>query len=155
MVPLFRLPFEHLQWADTALLSGVGQRAGAYDDEELRRLLHHILVVQRFFLSRFLDIAFDYEGEKQIPESLDRFTAILEQTHRDEIAFVNGLDEGDLARTVDVPHWPEFRPCLRDLLMQVAMHSEHHRAQCATRLRALGGEPAITDYLMFVKSRVG
>jgi uncharacterized damage-inducible protein DinB len=35
------------------------------------------------------------------------------------------------------------------------MHSEHHRAQVATRLRALGGNPPMTDYILWVRDLQG
>ena len=38
-------------------------------------------------------------------------------------------------------------------MMQVAMHSLGHRAQCATRLRALGGNPPNTDFILWLKER--
>jgi uncharacterized damage-inducible protein DinB len=44
---------------------------------------------------------------------------------------------------------------VRDALMQVAMHSEHHRAQIAMRLRALGGAPPVTDYIIWVRDAKG
>ena len=39
--------------------------------------------------------------------------------------------------------------------MQVVMHSEHHRAQVAMRLRALGGAPPVTDYIIWVRDVKG
>jgi hypothetical protein len=37
--------------------------------------------------------------------------------------------------------------------MQVCMHSHGHRSQCATRLRALGGEPPVTDFIVWLNER--
>jgi uncharacterized damage-inducible protein DinB len=38
-------------------------------------------------------------------------------------------------------------------VMQVCMHSVGHRAQCASRLRALGGTPTNTDFILWLKDR--
>jgi len=35
-------------------------------------------------------------------------------------------------------------------MQQVVLHSEHHRAQNATRLRELGGAPPPTDYIVWI-----
>ena len=37
--------------------------------------------------------------------------------------------------------------------VQVCMHSQGHRSQCATRLRSLGGKPPVTDFIVWLKDR--
>jgi hypothetical protein len=39
------------------------------------------------------------------------------------------------------------------VVMQVCLHSVGHRAQCTTRLRALGGTPSNTDFILWLKDR--
>jgi uncharacterized damage-inducible protein DinB len=153
MIPMFQRLFAHMVWADSALLAAVRARDGAYSDEELRKWLHHILVVERFFLSRFLDHPFDMQKEGQVPESLDALESLFKDTHADAQRFIESVDEAQLSRQIELPRMKEFRPEMRDLMMQVVMHSEHHRAQCAMRLRALGGSPSVTDYIMWVRER--
>jgi uncharacterized damage-inducible protein DinB len=38
-------------------------------------------------------------------------------------------------------------------MMQVVMHSQGHRSQCATRLRQLGGTPPAMDFVLWLKER--
>ena len=61
------------------------------------------------------------------------------------------LNEGDLSRPVDTPLFKDFHPSVQEALLQVVMHSQAHRAQCATRLRVLGGKPPTTDFILWVK----
>ena len=155
MIPIFQSLFAHQAWADAAMLKAVSSHEGAFADEELRKWLHHIVVVQRFFLSLFQGRAFDWEGEKQVPDSMQAMERLFQEAHADGAAYTARLDEAALARTIEFPIMKEFHPPVRDALMQVAMHSEHHRAQVATRLRALGAKPPLTDYIVWVRDVAG
>ena len=39
---------------------------------------------------------------------------------------------------------------MRDTLLQVPMHSTYHRGQVNARLRELGAEPPLTDYIAWI-----
>jgi uncharacterized damage-inducible protein DinB len=41
-------------------------------------------------------------------------------------------------------------PTFHETLLQVAMHSAYHRGQVSTKLRELGGEPPLTDFIVWV-----
>ncbi|MFN7993220.1 MAG: DinB family protein [Bryobacteraceae bacterium] len=151
MIPLLQSLFAHQVWADDAILKAIAAQAGAFDDAEIRKWLHHIVIVQRFFLSLFLQRPFLAEREQRVPETIAEMEALFKEAHADGIAYAARLDDAELARTVDFPRAPEFHPSIRDAAMQVVMHSEHHRGQCAMRLRALGGKPPVTDYIMWVR----
>ena len=155
MIPMFQSLFAHQAWADATMLKAVGGQEGAFADEEVRKWLHHIVIVQRFFLSLFQGRAFDEKREKQVPDTMDAIGRLFEEAHADGAAYTGRLDEAELARTVDFPLRKEFHPAVRDVLMQVVMHSEHHRAQVAMRLRALGGKPPNTDYILWIRDVAG
>ena len=140
-------------WADSALLAAIRAHNTALDDEEIRKLLHHIVLVERFFLALFQSRQFNVEHEMQPPASLGEMERLFKEAHQDAIDYVARLQESDLPRQIDMPGMQDFRPALRDLLMQVVMHSQHHRAQCAMRLRALGGSPSTTGYIIWVRQR--
>lgn len=42
------------------------------------------------------------------------------------------------------------RPSLAETIMQVVTHSAYHRGQLAARLRELGGEPPLVDYIAWI-----
>ena len=154
MIPLLQSLWAHLTWADTSILRTASGQEAAFADEEVRKLLHHIVVVEQFFLSLFQGHPFDMERFRQPPGSLEETGRLFDEAHTDGATYLARLDDTELARTIEfpVPAFKDFHPAVRDALMQVIMHSEHHRAQCAMRLRALGGKPPITDYIAWLRN---
>jgi uncharacterized damage-inducible protein DinB len=153
VLPLFAELFEHQAWADAMMLAAVGACPAAGDDEKLRHTLHHIVMVQRLFLSIFLKQPFDMATEAKQPESMDALVARFRATHGEEIAFVKNLDEAALAGIIDMPWVPGAKLTLAQALLQVVMHSQSHRGQCASRLRAAGDQPPTLDFILWLKDR--
>lgn len=153
MTELLQSLCAHMAWADDALLEAVAAQDGAYADEQLRKWLHHIVVVQRFFLALFERRAFDREREGQVPDTQEKLAQRFQEAHADGAAYAARLNEAELARTIEfpIPSVKDFHPSVRDAFLHVAMHSEHHRAQVAMRLRALGGTPPMTDYIVWLR----
>ena len=74
-------------------------------------------------------------------------------------AFVDAADPATLAREVRVPWVDEVekawarsvhQPTLAQTVLQVSLHSTHHRGQVNARLRELGGKPPISDYIAWI-----
>jgi uncharacterized damage-inducible protein DinB len=130
MIELIQSLYAHMAWADTTILKAVAAHDGALDDAEVRKWLHHIAVVERFFLSLFQQRPFDGERERSAPDSLDELQQRFQGAHADGAEYTARLDEATLARTIEfpVPAFKDFHPSVQDALMQVVMHSEHHRA---------------------------
>jgi uncharacterized damage-inducible protein DinB len=62
------------------------------------------------------------------------------------------LDESKQEPRIGIP-WltdPPLQLSVREGLTQVAMHSQYHRGQNATRFRELGGEPPGTDLITWI-----
>ena len=136
MIELIQYLFAHMAWADNTLLKAVASQEGAYGDEELRKLLHHILIVQRYFLSLFRQSAFDPERERQIPDTIEEMMRRFEEAHADGAAYTAALTETELSRSLNFPPMPTFHPAIRDALVQVATHS---------------GSPPAIDYIIWVR----
>ena len=63
-----------------------------------------------------------------------------------------GIDPNVLSRTVQIVWFPD-PPCVitvAEALVQVAMHTQHHRGQCMTRLKDFGGEPKNVDWIIWL-----
>jgi uncharacterized damage-inducible protein DinB len=76
----------------------------------------------------------------------------VEITHAEMQAYLQSLDAAALTRTVQIPWFPA-PPCVitvAEALVQVAMHSQHHRGQCMTRLKDHGGEPKNVDWIIWL-----
>jgi uncharacterized damage-inducible protein DinB len=145
--------FDHQAWADAAMLAAIRACPAAVDNEKLRHTLHHILIVQRFFLSIFLTRPFDMKTESKLPESLDAYSTLFRETHAEELAFVSALDDAALTRVIETPWIPGAKLTLAQAMMQVVMHSQWHRGQCASRLREAGAQLPTFDFILWLKDR--
>ena len=147
--------YRYQQWADLRTLAAVRAHPGAADDADLRKRLHHIAGVQRGFLALFLARPFDVATEMRVPDSLEELERRFAEAHAEEMAFVAGLDEAAQLRTLDIRWFPGLWLSLGQALLQVVMHSQHHRGQCSMRLRELGGNPPMLDYIVWLNEQQG
>ncbi len=150
MIDLLRSLFRHQEWADDALLEAVQAHPESLRDPDLYKVLHHIVMVQRVFLCFIQGRAFDRAKESQLPESFPQLVQLFRDTHREELALVDGLTESELARRFDFAFMAS-RPTVAEGLTQVVMHSQNHRGQCLTKIREKGGKPPTLDYIKWVK----
>jgi uncharacterized damage-inducible protein DinB len=150
MLTFLRDLLAHAEWANAVFFHAWG-KSPARDHEEMRRRVDHILAVQQGFLSIL-------RGEGPVwppdgpPPSFEDLKARAEASHAGLRNFAAGLDDEALSRTVQVPWFPD-PPCVVTLaegLVQVAMHTQHHRGQCMTRLKDLGGEPKNVDWIIWL-----
>ncbi len=149
-VGLARELLAHSEWADAGLFRAWG-RSPAREHEELRRRAAHMLDVRRGFLSMLGG------GPPVMPPGGPpaAFAELRDQTaasHAALRAFAAGLDPEAAARRVRIPFFPD-PPCVVTVaegLVQVALHTQHHRGQCMTRLRDHGGEPANVDWIIWL-----
>jgi uncharacterized damage-inducible protein DinB len=143
----------HKGYIDAALLRAIRQHGPAADDSELLRLLHHILLANRFWLMLSTNKPFVLEEESRIPESLAALARRYQETHTEELAWASALTDEDLARTVESAFFPGTAFTVAQGFTQVCMHSHGHRSQCATRLRQLGGIPPVLDFIVWLQTR--
>jgi uncharacterized damage-inducible protein DinB len=149
MLAMLRDLVLHKEHANAGLLKATRE----FEDAELRKLLHHILVANRFWLMLSRGRAFSIETESAIPVSFGVLAAVYRETHLEENEWTARLREGDLEETIETPFLPGHKFSIAQGLMQVCMHSHAHRAQCATRLRMLGGTPPAMDFVTWLKDR--
>jgi uncharacterized damage-inducible protein DinB len=151
VLALFRDLFDHQAYADAAMLNAIRRHEAAARDESLRSLLHHTLLAHRFWLHLSQGLPFMRDEESKMPDSLDAIAARYRETQTRERQWLAGIQESDLDRLLDSPFFEGRRYTVRDGLMQVCLHSQGHRSQCASKLRALGGGPPTLDYVLWIK----
>lgn len=85
------------------------------------------------------------------PQILDR---TLTDVHAAWLTYVAALSDDDLSRVVTYANSKgnEYSNTVFDIITQVVVHSEHHRGQIAQTVRALGGQPALTDYIQYART---
>lgn len=149
--------FRHMEWADAATWSAVNATAPAQRDRTVMERLHHIHVVQHIYLGMWL-------GSPERGRELADFADLAEVRrwaragHADLAAYLGDLDPQTLSSPVTFP-WAEqlvtwfgeARPAtVQETMIQVLMHTAHHRGQLCTRIRELGGEPPLVDFVAWL-----
>jgi uncharacterized damage-inducible protein DinB len=153
MIALLRDLMQHKAHANAALLAAVARHDAAARDDQLRVLLHHILLANRFWVLTCLGQPFAAEEESRVPDSIDELAARCRATDAREAQWLGQATEDDLARAVESPLIPAKRYTVAEALMQVCLHSHGHRSQCAARLRAMGGTPPAADFILWLEDR--
>jgi uncharacterized damage-inducible protein DinB len=144
----------HKWWANGGLMRAIEQQPAAAEDEELRKMLHHILVSNRFWLFAIIGRPFDREVEMQIPASLAGIVERFKETEQLEADWMSKASEPELERILETRSSRlGIDVSVRQALLQICMHTQGHRAQCATRLRALGRTPPGMDYILWIKEK--
>jgi uncharacterized damage-inducible protein DinB len=150
MLTFLRDLLAHAEWANAVFFHAWG-KSPARDHEEMRRRVDHIIGVQQGFLSIL-------RGEPPggppggPPSSFDDLKKRAPACHSGLRDFAAGLDDAGLSRTVRIVWFPD-PPCVitvAEALVQVAMHTQHHRGQCMTRLKDFGGEPKNVDWIIWL-----
>ena len=148
---------DHMAWADAVVWRALDALPAAAADERIRVLIHHVHSVQWVYLQLL-------RGEEvEIPEldddtELEAVRGWGREAHLQLAAFVEDLDEAGLERAMDIPWARHFvddpadarSTTVRQALLQMTSHSTYHRGQMNTRIRELGGEPPLTDFVAWV-----
>lgn len=148
----------HMEWADAIVWEAVVRSEAGRSDKRILTWLYHIHTVQHAFVSiwRGEQPQFRDPAELSDPRS---FTAWAREGHSELQAFLAGATAETLAREIQIPWAAEIEqtrdrqlksPTLEQTALQVALHSTHHRGQVNARLREVGGEPPITDFIAWV-----
>ena len=151
--------FRHMEWADALVWSAVLRNSPLVTDTVIRERLYHIHLVQRAFLHIWRGEQMHFDGTDTLRgEALATWARAY---HADVSRFLTTLDDSRLNGTVELPWAARITerigttvtsPLLAETLMQVSSHSTHHRGQVTARIRELGLEPPLTDFIAWVWS---
>ncbi len=148
---------QHMEWADSVVFSAILGKPQAEEDEVLLKRLRHIHLVQKVFF----DV---WQNQPVNPHATDSFNALelagfAKSLHREIQEFLNALSADELDRVVHLP-WAALvsrnlgfeiaNPSLGQTLLQVTAHSSYHRGQVNARLRELGIDPPMTDFIAWI-----
>ena len=153
MIPMLQSLFAHQAWADALLLSAIRTNEALRENIELKKILHHTLIVQTFFLSLLEGRTPDMQAFSREPGAFDELLAAFRASHESQNAYVGSIQDSDLKKQVEMPRMPGTFRDAGDVMMQVVMHSQGHRAQVAKLFHTLGGKAPTTDYILWVKDR--
>lgn len=150
--------FDHMEWADARVWDAALAHGAARDDGALRALLMHTHSVQQAFLDVWTKQPFAFRSSFD-DTTLDAELATVRAYYPRVRTFLQALTEAQRAAPLVLPwtQWVEQhlgRPpgpvTLGETILQVLSHSTHHRAQSNARLRVLGVEPPMIDYIAWL-----
>jgi uncharacterized damage-inducible protein DinB len=139
----------HMAWADAVALHAWAKTGT--DHEELRKRWDHVAWVQDGFFKVMLGVDTQWDPNKPTP-SFEELCIWSRRNHEAFADFSRGITTRTLARKVRVPWFPD-PPCIltiAEALTQVALHTQHHRAQLMTRLVQLGHKAINVDYIIWI-----
>lgn len=146
----------HMEWGDAKVWSAVLAVDEARDDQRLRDKLRHLHETQQQYLSLWTG---------QPPRSLEEgasLAAVFAWAQTFYPAAQGFLDASDAAAMAGTASGvfgermrqylgaPQGAVTLGDTVLQVVTHTTHHRGQVMTRLREIGGEPPLVDYVIWL-----
>jgi uncharacterized damage-inducible protein DinB len=153
MLQMMRDLIAHKAHANETMLAAIREHPQASMDSELLELLHHMLVANRFWTLSCAGLPFDREQAMIRPGTLDALIDKYQRAQLEENAWLAGASDADLQRVLEIAAIPGGRCTVAQALMQVCLHSQGHRAQCAKMLRRLGGTPPMTDFILWLAQR--
>lgn len=149
--------YRHMEWADGQVWTSVLASESGQTDAKLRDYLYHLHLVQRAFLRA-------WRGEpREAPyPTFDDAQSLMHwgRTYYDEaFAHLESLDDEKVSEPMPLP-WASMvekrlgrapeTTTIGETALQVALHSLYHRGQINARLREIGGEPSLVDYIAWV-----
>lgn len=150
-----KMLLRHAEWADSLVWQAVS--ASGTEDAELRGKLHHMHLVQWAYLSI-------WRGEEVAFRDLSTFPTTraiqswAREYYRELWLHLPHVPEEGLAAEVRFPwaddlvrRFGKAQPATwAESVMQIALHGTYHRGQIARRLRELGSEPPLSDFIAWV-----
>jgi uncharacterized damage-inducible protein DinB len=151
----------HMEWADACVWRAVRAHPAAAQDARVRDLLLHLHGVQRHFLGVWTGRAAATALPAAAAWTPAAAQAAVRAYYHDLFHAVGSFDDAALHRSVAMPGIERYeeqmgrrfeKPSLGETMLQVATHSTYHRGQVNARLKELGAEPPLVDYIAWIYS---
>jgi uncharacterized damage-inducible protein DinB len=151
--------YRHMEWADAAVWTSVLASEDAKTDAKLREYFYHLHMVQRAFLRLWRN-----ESRETPYPTFDDAPSLMQwgRSYYGEIYdHLSTISDEQLCEPMPLP-WASMieerlgrKPAtttIGETALQVALHSLYHRGQINARLKAVGGEPPLVDYIAWIWS---
>jgi uncharacterized damage-inducible protein DinB len=147
----------HMEWADAATWRALLALPGLRGGRDLLERVYHLHAVQRAYLHIWR------REPLAIPEpaAFADLAAVRDWArayYRALPPYLDGLNDAEMERAVEFP-WAEHvaerfgsagPATLGESILQIVLHSTHHRGQITSTIRSLGGDPATTDLMAWL-----
>jgi uncharacterized damage-inducible protein DinB len=164
-VAMIRDLYEYHRWANRTLFDFAaalgddlcGRDVGAqFSHPKVTRMFAHLYGADWIWLSRWKGTSPTSQPGADLP-TMAAVRARWQPVEAEQKAFVDGLAESDLTRTVEykTTEGKAFSAPLGPLLQHVANHATHHRSEIATMVTMVSGSPPDTGMNTWVLTRTG
>jgi uncharacterized damage-inducible protein DinB len=150
----------HMAWADLMVWEAVVSAPQSASDAKIADTLHHLHLVQSLFLQAWQGGAFAVRERGEFA-TLDEIAGWGREVRRGVQEFVDAVTADQLAQELRMP-WAAYfeqqakQPAgihsLGESVLQVVLHTQHHRGQVCARLRELGVVPPTVDFIVWLWS---
>lgn len=132
------------------------QGQGSPEFRKAVQVLAHIAAARRIWLGRLGVIPLTQASLFPENPDLARTVADLREIEARWTDCLAQLDDERLAETFEYQSLDSgrFRNRIEDILTQLFGHSWYHRGQIAMLVKAVGGEPAVTDFIFWCREPV-
>ncbi|MEE8170415.1 MAG: DinB family protein [Phycisphaerae bacterium] len=119
----------------------------------LRKTLLHIQAGENVWLQRWQGRTETPWPDEDVKISIVTLSESLDRTVAERDSFLKERSDADLERAVAYRDSKGglFSATLGDMMVQMVIHSTHHRAQAVNMLRRLGASPPELDYMTQVR----
>ncbi len=119
----------------------------------LRKTLLHIVCAEQVWVARWQGRAETPWPDEDERAGVAVMQERLQRGRTERTGFLDSLRDGDLARKVTYrdSFGSLFSAPLGDMLLQMCIHSVHHRAQAVNMIRRVGGTPPELDYMYWLR----
>jgi uncharacterized damage-inducible protein DinB len=155
----FREILTHMEWADAHSWRAVRTLDQALSDERLKYLFHHVHLVQWVYLQSWRGDPFQLTELTGFSD-LAAIEAWAKPYYRLASEYAASVDDSKFSQPIEFS-WSQLiadkygkviPATLSESAWQVFSHTTYHRGQIAMRIRELGGEPPLVDFLVWVWS---
>ena len=150
-----RALFDYDHWANRETVASLSTvPGGSPSADRPLKILGHVVGAQRIWLTRFEDPN-PPNAQPWPAVTLDQCRAAVDELHNRWSALFDALTPEKLASDLAYRNTKgvEFRTPIQDVLMHLVMHSAYHRGQVAAAVREARGQPAATDYVVYLRRK--
>ena len=137
-------------WANRRALDSIAGLDG--NDDQPRRWFAHILGAQKLWLLRIQGS--NLSGAEVWPDlSFEECLALDAEMELKWGEYLQNMDEKERTRTVAYTNskGDSFANTVDEIVTHMFNHGTYHRGQIATKVRELGGTPAATDFIVYMR----
>ena len=153
----FQRLVQHMEWADAQIWGAVLATPKAYADLFTRERLYHVHMVQWLYLHIWRGTSVQIR-ELSTFKDLSDIQSWGREYYVSVRTYLDGADDAMLAQRIEFPwaqhlvdRFGEARPTtFLETVLQATSHSTYHRGQVNARVRELGGEPSVTDFIVWI-----